>query len=92
MQILAYLPDDINLQNLSEIADKIGENEPTMSLNSVSQKNATIHSNTDEIIQTLAIKLVNKTAVTTTFGFYEFTRMPFGLRNAAQSLMKCCVD
>lgn len=43
--------------NKSPIADKIAENEPITSLNSVSQQNATTHSSTDEVIQNLASKL-----------------------------------
>lgn len=31
---------------------------------------------------------IHKTAITTPFGFYEFTRMPFELRNAAQSFQR----
>ena len=34
---------------------------------------------------------VHKTAVTTPFGLFEFVRMPFGLRNAAQTF-QCFID
>lgn len=33
-----------------------------------------------------------KTAITTTFGMFEFTRMPFGLRNAAQTFQRFIVS
>jgi len=34
---------------------------------------------------------VYKTAITTPFGLYEFVRMPFGLRSAAQTF-QCFID
>ena len=34
---------------------------------------------------------VTKTAITTPFGLFEFVRMPFGLRNAAQTF-QCFID
>ena len=36
----------------------------------------------------VAIEDVEKTAVTTPFGLFEFLRMPFGLRNAAQTFQR----
>ena len=36
----------------------------------------------------VAAEDIHKTAVTTPFGLFEFTRMPFGLRNAAQTFQR----
>ena len=36
----------------------------------------------------IAAEDVHKTAVNTPFGLFEFVRMPFGLRNSAQSFQR----
>ena len=36
----------------------------------------------------VAVEDVHKTAITTPFGLFEYTRMPFGLRNAAQTFQR----
>ena len=36
----------------------------------------------------VAAEDIHKTAVTTPFGLFEFARMPFGLRNAAQTFQR----
>ena len=36
----------------------------------------------------MAEKDIHKTAITTPFGMYEFIRMPFGLRNSAQTFQR----
>ncbi len=41
---------------------------------------------------TVAEEDIPKTAVTTPFGLFEFTRMPFGLRNAAQTFQRFMDD
>lgn len=36
----------------------------------------------------VAAEDIHKTAITTPFGLFEFTRMPFGLRNSAQTFQR----
>jgi len=71
-------PDRYPIPNIASLSHKIGQSNIFSKLDIVkAYYNVAVHE--DDI---------QKTAITTPFGLFEFLRMPFGLRNAAQTFQR----